>query len=62
MKRALAAFEINWLRPHPALRVPLWPPGPGRRYERRTPAMVIGLTDHIWTWDEFLHHRHYQRE
>jgi hypothetical protein len=59
---ALALFEINWLRPHPALRIPLVPPRDGRRYQPRTPAMAIGLTDHIWTWDEFLHYRHYQRE
>lgn len=26
----------------------------GRRYDRRTPAMVIGLTDHVWTWKELL--------
>jgi hypothetical protein len=38
------------------------PPHHGRRYQPRTPAMAIGLTDHIWTWDEFLHYRHYQRE
>ena len=26
----------------------------GRRYERRSPAMALGLTDHVWSWDEFL--------
>jgi len=31
-----------------------------RRYRPRTPAMVSGLTDHIWTWDEFLTFKHYQ--
>jgi hypothetical protein len=56
---ALALFEINWLRPHPALRGPLVPPQHDRRYRQRSPAMAIGLTDHIWTWDEFLHYRHY---
>jgi hypothetical protein len=27
----------------------------GRRYWRRSPAMAIGLSDHIWSWEEFLH-------
>jgi hypothetical protein len=42
----LALFEYNWMRPHPALRMPLAEPVAGRRYQRRTPAMVLGLTDH----------------
>ena len=48
----LALFHQNWLRPHPALRVPT--AEPGRRYRPRTPAMALGLTDHPWTWAEFL--------
>jgi IS1 family transposase len=48
----LALFEQNWLRPHGALRQPS--DEPGRRYRRRTPAMALGLTDHRWTWAEFL--------
>ena len=48
----LVVFEHNWLRPHPALRRPS--EHPDRRYDRRTPAMVLGLTDHRWTWPEFL--------
>ena len=27
---------------------------------RYPPAMAIGLTDHIWTWEEFLTFKHYQ--
>ena len=50
----LALYEHNWLRPHPALRLPLTVPAAGRRYWRRTPAMVLGLTAHPWTWVEFL--------
>ena len=52
----LASFEHNWLRPHPALRVPLigWTGCHDRRFERRTPAMALGLTDHPCTWTEFL--------
>lgn len=48
----LALFEHNWLRPHSALRRPC-PDGP-RRYTRRTPAMALRLTDHPWSWVEFL--------
>jgi hypothetical protein len=52
----LAVFEHNWLRDHVALRVPVAAPHrrDRRRYDRRTPAMAIGLTDHRWTWEEFL--------
>jgi IS1 family transposase len=49
----LALFEHNWLRPHPALSQPS-STVPGRYYERRTPAMAIGLTEHRWSWREFL--------
>lgn len=48
----LAIFEHDWLREHPALSQ--HSTTPGRRYERRTPAMAIGLTDHRWSWREFL--------
>jgi len=48
----LALFEHNWLRVHPALSQPSTVPG--RYYERRTPAMATGLTDHRWSWPEFL--------
>ena len=53
-----AVFEHNWLRAHPALRQRLPEPcAPGaRRYQHRSPARAIGLTDHIWTWREFLTH------
>jgi hypothetical protein len=50
----LGLFEHNWLRPPIALRVPLPEPQDGRRYQQRTPAMVLHLTDHRWTWQEFL--------
>jgi len=50
----LALFEHNWLRPHPALRLPLTAPATGYRYLRRTPAVVLGLTDHPWSFAEFL--------
>jgi IS1 family transposase len=49
----LALFEHNWLRAHLALRRPS-STVPGRYYERRTPAMAVGLTEHRWSWQEFL--------
>jgi IS1 family transposase len=49
----LALFEHNWLRAHPALSQPS-STVPGRYYQRRTPAMAIGLSDHRWSWPEFL--------
>lgn len=48
----LALFEHNWLRAHPALSQPSTVTG--RYYEQRTPAMAIGLSDHRWSWPEFL--------
>ena len=49
----LALFEHNWLRAHPALSQPSTV-AERYYYERRTPAMAIGLTDHRWSWREFL--------
>jgi hypothetical protein len=52
----LAISEHNWLRPHPALRRPLVGPtrSQDRRFERRTPAMALGLADRPWTWLDLL--------
>jgi hypothetical protein len=50
----LALFEQNWLHPHIALRVPLPESQGGPRYRQRTPAMAMHLTDHPWSWEEFL--------
>jgi IS1 family transposase len=52
----LAIFERNWVRPHPALRSTLTAPVDARRYHQCTPAMTLGLTNHPWTWAEFLTH------
>jgi hypothetical protein len=41
----LALFTQNWLRPHPARR---------HHTPRSSPAQALGLTDHIWSWKEFL--------
>ncbi len=48
----LHVFEQNWLHPHPALRMPVV--AAGRIYDQRSPAMALCLTDHVWTWREFL--------
>lgn len=50
----LCLFEHNWLRAHPALRQKLPEPVNGRYYRLRTPAMAMGLSDHPWSWEEFL--------
>ena len=42
----------HWLHPHPALRQPVVVAG--RVDDPRTPAMTLRLTDHRWTWREFL--------
>jgi hypothetical protein len=54
---SLTLFEHNWLRSHIGLRSRLPETDNGRRYDQRTPAMVIGLTDHAWTWTEFMRTR-----
>jgi hypothetical protein len=50
----LCLLEHNWLRPHKALRRKQAGLPHGRKYVQRTPAMAVGLTDHVWTWKEFL--------
>lgn len=56
----LALFEHNWMRPHSALRQKRTDLTGGRRYVRRSPAMAIGLSNHVWSWIEFLSHAVYQ--
>jgi IS1 family transposase len=48
----LHIFEQNWLHPHQALREPVI--AVGRVYDQRTPAMALHLSDHVWSWREFL--------
>jgi hypothetical protein len=56
----LSLFEENWMRAHQALRVEQAGLPDGRRYLQRSPAMAVGLTDHVWSWVEFLTHSVYQ--
>ena len=50
----LSVFEHNWLAEHVALRERVANLPGGRKYRRRSPAMALGLADHIWGWAEFL--------
>jgi IS1 family transposase len=45
-------FYYHMVRPHQSLRESL--PGLKHRYRKRTPAMVLGLTDHIWEVRDIL--------
>ena len=48
----LQLFDHHFHRAHQALRLP---GGDGvRRYQRRSPAMALGLTDHLWSFQELL--------
>ena len=48
----LQLFDHNFQRAHRALRLP---GGEGvYRYQRRSPAMVLGLTDHLWSFQQLL--------
>jgi hypothetical protein len=53
----LSLFEHNWMCPHVALREKRADLPNGRFYRQRSPAMAVGLTDHIWNWVEFLSRR-----
>ena len=44
----------NWSRTHRSLRYPLETPVGKKRFQQRTPAMAIGLSDHIWTEAQIL--------
>jgi hypothetical protein len=48
---------FNFVRPHLSLREALPRPINTRKWQPRTPAMVAGLTDHIWSLEEFLSYR-----
>lgn len=52
----LALFLRNWMATSGALRQPLPQPSGQRSYHDRPPAMVLGLTDHVWSLTEFLTH------
>jgi hypothetical protein len=54
--RAAASWQdsyYNLIRPHKSLRL-LVEDDPKQHWQKRTPAMAAGLTDHIWTVKELL--------
>jgi len=51
----LAKVHRNFIHQHPALRKRR--PSRIRRYDRPTPAMAAGITDHRWNWLEVLQWR-----
>lgn len=48
----LQLFDHNFHRAHRALRLPQ--SSTGGRYDHRSPAMALGLTDHRWSFQELL--------
>jgi hypothetical protein len=48
----LQLFDHNFHHPHQALRLPF--EDGVRRYRQRSPAMALGLTDHLWSFQELL--------
>lgn len=52
----LVGTVYNFCRAHESLRQAFTGPGK-RRWDDRSPAMAAGLTDHLWTVSELLHHR-----
>jgi IS1 family transposase len=65
LRQQLALYQVyyNFCLPHVSLRQPLPQPEPTRgtgsakRWQPRTPAMAVGLTDHVWTLGEVLRFR-----
>lgn len=56
MHRAAAIWQdayYNLIHPHKSLRLPV-ENGSKQRWQKRTPAMAAGLTDHIWTVKDLL--------
>ena len=52
---ALEDAVYNFVKPHRSLRQRVrGSRSQGRKWEQRTPAMVAGLTDHIWSIEELL--------
>ena len=51
----LVGTAYNFCWPHESLRVRTI--GGGPTWQQRTPAMVAGLTDHIWTMEDVLRYR-----
>jgi hypothetical protein len=46
----ITRLACNWVRTNRSLRVPLLAPIGRNRFEKRTPAMAIGITSKVWSW------------
>jgi IS1 family transposase len=65
IRQQLALFQVyhNFVLPHSSLRVALAEPiptngsGSAKRWRPCTPAMAVGLTDHVWSLKEVLLYR-----
>ena len=49
---SLQIFEHNFIRSHDALRLPH--PALSGRYLHRSPAMVLGISDHFWSFSQLF--------
>jgi len=56
-----SATVYNWVREHRSLRSPLEVPEGKKRFQQRTPAMAVGLTEDIWTEAQILRTPIYRR-
>jgi hypothetical protein len=62
LRQQLVLYQTyyNFCLPHASLRLPLPQPeltngnGSTKRWQRQTPAMAAGLTDHVWSLREVL--------
>lgn len=50
----LQIFDHNCCRTHRALHLPLQVPDGMHRYHHRSPAMALGVTDHLWSFQDLL--------
>jgi hypothetical protein len=50
----LQIFDHNFHRAHYALRLPLQIVDGVHRYHHRSPAMALGVTDHLWSFQDLL--------
>jgi hypothetical protein len=50
----LQIFDHNCCRTHRALRLPLGIPDGMHRYQYRSPALALGVTDHLWSFQDLL--------
>jgi len=50
----LQIFDHTFSRAHRALRLPLLVPDGTHRYQHCSPAMALGLTDHLWSFHDLL--------